>query len=103
MLMLLVVQRQHWKNHCLTSSSLFSHYLKIGISRAHFCGPIVRMMVWSLSCPTLVSPWTVARQAPSDHGISRQEHWSGLHFLLQGISLAQESNPCLLHCRQILY
>ena len=25
------------------------------------------------------------------------------HSLLQGIFLIQESNPCLLHCRQILY
>ena len=25
------------------------------------------------------------------------------HFLLQGIFLTQESNPGLLHCRQILY
>ena len=27
----------------------------------------------------------------------------GCHFLLQGIFLIQESNPCLQHCRQILY
>ena len=27
----------------------------------------------------------------------------GCHFLLQGIFLTQESNPGLLHCRQILY
>ena len=27
----------------------------------------------------------------------------GCHFLLQGIFLTQESNPHLLHCRQILY
>ena len=27
----------------------------------------------------------------------------GCHFLLQGIFLTQELNPCLLHCRQILY
>ena len=27
----------------------------------------------------------------------------GCHFLLQGIFPVQESNPCLLHCRQILY
>ena len=27
----------------------------------------------------------------------------GCHFLLQGIFPAQESNPGLLHCRQILY
>ena len=30
-------------------------------------------------------------------GFSRQESWSGCHFLLQGIFLNQESNPHLLH------
>ena len=30
------------------------------------------------SCPTLVSPWTVACQAPLSVGFSRQEYWSGL-------------------------
>ena len=34
---------------------------------------------------------------------SRQEDWSGLHSLLQGIFPTQGSNPGLLHCRQILY
>ena len=27
----------------------------------------------------------------------------GYHFLFQGIFLTQGSNPCLLHCRRILY
>ena len=31
-----------------------------------------------------VTPWTVARQAPVSMRFSRQEYWSGLHFLLQG-------------------
>ena len=31
------------------------------------------------------APWTVAHQAPLSMGFSRQEYWSGLHFLLQGI------------------
>ena len=30
------------------------------------------------SCPTLVTPWTVACQAPLSMGFSRQEYWSGL-------------------------
>ena len=30
-------------------------------------------------------------------GFSRQECWSGLHFLLQGIFPTQGSNSCLLH------
>ena len=29
-------------------------------------------------CPTLVTPWTVAHQAPLSMGFSRQESWSGL-------------------------
>ena len=32
------------------------------------------------SCPTLVTPWTVAQQAPLSIGFSRQEYWSGLPF-----------------------
>ena len=32
------------------------------------------------SCPTLVTPWTVARQAPLSMGFSGQEYWSGLPF-----------------------
>ena len=32
------------------------------------------------SCLTLVTPWTVARQAPLSLGFSRQEYWSGLPF-----------------------
>ena len=29
---------------------------------------------------TLLTPWTVARQAPLSMGLSRQEYWSGLPF-----------------------
>ena len=32
------------------------------------------------SCPTLVTPGTVAHQAPLSMGFPRQEHWSGLPF-----------------------
>ena len=58
-------------------------------------------------CRSVVSnfatPWTVARQAPLSMGFPRQEYWSGLPFLLQGIFPTQGLNPCLLHCKQILY
>ena len=40
--------------------------------------------------------WTVAHQALLSTGLSRQEYWSGLHFLLQGIFPTQGSNLCLL-------
>ena len=32
------------------------------------------------SCPTLVTPWTAAHQAPLSMGFPRQEYWSGLPF-----------------------
>ena len=41
--------------------------------------------------------WTVAFQAFLSMGFSRQGYWVGCHFLLQGIFLTQESNPCLLY------
>ena len=47
-------------------------------------------------------PWTVAWQTLSME-FSRQEYWSELYFLLQGIIQTQGSNPGLLHCRLILY
>ena len=46
---------------------------------------------------------TRAHQAPLSTEPSRQESWSGLPFLLQGIFPTQGLNPGLLHCRQILY
>ena len=39
----------------------------------------VKMKVKSLSCvPLLLTPWTVAHQAPPSMGFSRQEYWSGV-------------------------
>ena len=49
------------------------------------------------------TPWTVAFQAPLSMGFPRQEYWSVLHFLFQGVLLTHGSNLHLLHCRQILY
>ena len=48
------------------------------------------------------TPWMAARQAPLSMGFSRQEDWSGLPFLLQGIFPTQGSNVGLPHCRQRL-
>ena len=54
------------------------------------------------------TPWTVAHQATRVHVISPwyfpvKNTGMDCHFPLQGIFLTQESNPNLLHCRQILY
>ena len=43
-----------------------------------------KVKVRSLSHAQLfATPWTVAHQAPPSMEFSRQEYWSGLHFLLQ--------------------
>ena len=58
----------------------------------------------SLSCVRLfATPWTVAYQALLFMGFSRQSFWSRLPFPSQQIFPTQGSNPCLLHCRQMLY
>ena len=43
------------------------------------------------------TPWTIACQAPLSMGFSRQEYWSGLPFLFQGIFPTQGWNLYLLH------
>ena len=69
----------------------------------------VNAIIWLLliSCSgmsdSFVTAWTIAHKAPLSMGLSRQEYWSGLHFLLQGIFSTQGSNPWLLHCKWILY
>ena len=55
------------------------------------------------SCLTLMTPWAVAHQASLSRHSPGKDMGVGCHFLLQGIFLTQESNPGLLHCRQILY
>ena len=49
------------------------------------------------SCLTLVTPWTVALQAPQYVGFPRQEHWSGLPFSSPGDLPNPGLNSCLLH------
>ena len=44
------------------------------------CGRDVWWWRVAQSCPTPVTPWTVAHQTPLSIGFSRQEYWSGLPF-----------------------
>ena len=43
------------------------------------------------------TPLPITCYFPLSMGFSRQECWSGLHSLFQGIFSTQRSNPCLLH------
>ena len=76
------------------SADQFSEYCQ----QTTLCGPQLLRRV-QLS----VTPWTVTRQAPLSVGFSRQNTGVGCHALLQRIFPTRESNPVLLHCRQILY
>ena len=58
------------------------------------------------SCPTLVTPWTVAHQVPLSMGFSRQEYWSGLPFpspaavvegLKSAVKIAQNRGTCSMY------
>ena len=42
------------------------------------------------------TPKTAAHQAPPSLGFSRQEHWSGCHFLLQCMKVKSESEVAQL-------
>ena len=47
--------------------------------------------------PLFMTPGTVGHQTPLSTEFSGQEHWSGCHFILQGIFVTQGSNLLFLH------
>ena len=56
-------------------------------------------------CLTLCDSMDCSHQAPLSMEFSRQEYWNRLPFPSPGDDSfpTQESNPGLLHCRQILH
>ena len=83
--------------HFLSCMYIYEYIMTISININ--CHHVVK----SLSRVQLfVIPWTVAYQAPPSTEFSRQEYWSGLPLPSPGIFPTQESNPGLLHCRQML-
>ena len=71
---------------------LRTHHFRLLLPPSHFSS------AWCL-----VTPSSAAHQDPLSTGFSRQEYWTGSHFLLQGIFPIQGLNSGLLHFRQILY
>ena len=55
------------------------------------------------SCPTLRPCGLQPARLFCPWGTPGKNTGVGFHFLLQGIFLTQGLNPCLLHCRRILY
>ena len=56
---------------------------------------IIYCMCVQVMSDSFATPWTVVQQVSLSMGFSRQEYWSGCHFLLQ-IFPTQGSNPHLL-------
>ena len=91
-----------------TGSKLGKEYIK-----AVYCHPAyvtykqsVCMLVCIVtqSCPTLCNPIDCSLPDSSVHENSPGKNIGlGCHVLLQGIFQTRESNPGLLHCRQIIY
>ena len=62
----------------------------------------VKVLVFQ-SCPTLCNPMDYSPPGSSVHGIL-QAYWSQLSFPSPGVLRDPEGwNPCLPHCKQILY
>ena len=73
--------RGTWVSHAWTEASTWASFPRGGGGGG---GGLV-----AKSCPTLVTPWTVARQAPLSMGFSRQEYWSGLPFPSPGFQVVR--------------
>ena len=76
-----------------TLNNTFSMYMK----KLEVVGDLV-----AKSCPTLYNPMDCSPLGSSVHGISQQEHWSGLPFPSPGVLPTQGFNLDLL-CRQVFY
>ena len=64
------------------------HYFDFRIEKS--CVPCIKSLQ---SCLTLYNPMDNSLPSSSPMGFSRQEYWSELHFLLQGIFLTKGLNP----------
>ena len=73
----------------LLSQTLFIFYLLTSHSLTVLSGS----GLVTKSCPTLVTPWTVASEVPLSMGFSRQEYWSGLPFPSPGNLLSPAIKP----------
>ena len=68
-----------------------------------FCSTSLHVLA-PQSCPTLWDPIDWSLPGSSVHGILQARILGvGCHSLIQGIFPIQGSDPCILHCRQILY
>ena len=66
--------------------------------------PLLSLLLFSQLCLTLLRPHGLQpTRLPCSWDFPGENTGMGCHCLLQGIFLTQRWDPCLLHCRQILY
>ena len=73
------------KHMSISYGTLFGKKASLQVKLKMTSEEIILAYLWfgglaTKSCPTLVTPWTVACQAPLSMGFSRQEYWSVLPF-----------------------
>ena len=112
--------RSEWKcppvvGQALGCVSTFGHAFSGCLKGRHDSSPPSRVSLsshpplwqWAVlvaqSCPTLCDPTDYRTRLLCPRDSPGGNSGVGCHFLLQGIFPTQGSNPCLLHCRQILY
>ena len=83
----------------IAATSVFTGHSHIFREKDGYCAVLCLV---AQACLTLCDPMYCSLPASSVE-FSRQEYWSGLRALLQGIFPTQGLNPVLLHCRRILY
>ena len=66
------------RTHIHTHTHTHTHFFKSGVGAPQTLGGGGGLV--AKSCLTLVTPWTVACQAPLSMEFSRQQYWSGLPF-----------------------
>ena len=72
-----------WSTHAVSLPPFASlHRTLFSFLLPHLTAQVIACYCCSVAklCPTLVTPWAVADQAPLSMGFPRQEYWSGLPF-----------------------
>ena len=70
---------------------LFNQSKQVGQLLNWSSDPILLLLIHVSRVRLCATPETAAHQAPPSLGFSRQEHWSGCHFLLQCMKVKSES------------
>ena len=69
------------------------HIRAVRLSSGKVCVCVCVCVLVIQSCPTVVTPWTVAHQDPLSMGFHRQAYWSGVSFPSPGDLPDSRSEP----------